>query len=203
MANFLSVATDELYRIFHLLNVKYFDSYLPEPMITIQSGARKNAQGWFTTYKAWSHKETEEALYEINMSAEYLNRNIIEIVGTLQHELVHYSNKLAEIKDASDNVHNKKFKSAAEKVDLIVEKSNSYGWGITACNPTLIKFITDEIQPNAEVFNFFRIIPEKPKAPKSQFKYECTTCGIKVYGKRDLGIVCSECNQGLVMEDDE
>jgi len=203
MSNVLSLAIEELYRIFHFLNDKYYDNYLPVPIITIQSGARKKAQGWFTNYKAWANAETEEDFYEINISAEYLSRGIHAVITTLQHELVHYQNQLLEVKDHSDNVHNKKFKTAAEKVDLIVEKSNSYGWGITSPNEKFIALIDNEIQPKAELFQVFRRIPQVPKAPKTQFKYECPGCEIKAYAKEGLFLKCGSCETALVMEDSE
>ena len=71
---------------FDVLNRVYFDSALPQIVITIMSSPRTN--GHFTVGKVW---RAEEGHYnEINISAEHLDRPIENIMATLCHEMVHY-----------------------------------------------------------------------------------------------------------------
>ena len=133
------------------------------------------------------------------MCAEYLNKTIHEIVCTLQHEMVHYANKIAEIKDCNGQIHNKKFKTLAESVGLIVEKSKKYGYGHTQCSETFTKFINNVIKPNAECFSYFRNVPLKDKETKepkekTQFTYICPKCEEKVKAKADKNIICGDCD---------
>jgi hypothetical protein len=201
--NFIGKALDELYRIFDILNRKYYESKLPYPMITIQKTKRSGNLGWFTLDKVWANKSTEDRRYEINICAEYLNGEIYEIVDTLQHETVHYANKISDIKDCNGQVHNKKFKRLAEQVGLIVEKSKKYGFGHTSCSDEFRQFIDEVIKPDIKAFEYFRNVPPKEKKEakeKKTFKYVCHICGAEVKAKKDKNIVCGECECQFEME---
>jgi uncharacterized protein with PIN domain/DNA-directed RNA polymerase subunit RPC12/RpoP len=195
--NYIGLALEELYRIFDILNKNYYSDKLTCPMITIQKAKRGGNLGWFTLDKVWVEKELEEKKYEINICAEYLNKDIYEIVDTLHHEMVHYANKIADIKDCNGQIHNKKFKTLAESVGLIVEKSKKFGWGHTQCSDTFKEFINNTIKPNMEYFNYFRNVPPKEKSEpkeKTQFTYVCPQCDEKIKAKKDKNIVCGECD---------
>ena len=66
--------------------------------------------GHFTVGQVW---KAEESHYnEINISAEHLDRNIENVMATLQHELVHFYCQINNIADTSHGgrYHNKNFK---------------------------------------------------------------------------------------------
>ncbi|MBS6954260.1 MAG: SprT-like domain-containing protein [Enterocloster asparagiformis] len=207
--NVVGTALNELYRIFDILNEKYYEGKLSPPVITLQK-ARSNNLGHFTLGKVWRQKEHDEdenlARYEINLNPLYLNAPVEQIVGTLQHEMVHYANAFYGVKDCNGNVHNKKFKALAEEVGLIVEKGKSVGWGFTEPDDTLLKFIRDTIMPDEKAFDYFRggdREEEKPPKNKTSFKYTCPGCDLVVRAKRDKRIVCGTCGCELEMEEDE
>jgi hypothetical protein len=201
--NFIGIALDELYRIFDILNKQYFSNKLPYPMITIQKTKRSGNLGWFSLDKVWANKNTEDRKHEINICAEYLNGEAYDIVDTLQHETVHYANKMLDIKDCNGQVHNKKFKNLAEQVGLIVEKSKKYGYGHTGCSDEFKEFIDETIKPNMNCFAYFRNVPPNEKkvtSEKKTFKYICPICGAEVKAKKDKNIVCGECETQFKME---
>jgi len=140
---------------------------------------------------------------KLHMCAEYLSRDGYEIVCTLQHEMVHYANKIAEIKDCNGQVHNKKFKKAAEAVGLIVDKSKKYGFGHTTCSEEFKAFIDESIKLNMECFSYFRNAPLKESTPKekTQFTYICPQCEEKIKAKADKNIICGECNVEFEMQE--
>lgn len=74
-----------LEQAFQILNKVYYNSTLPDVVITIQSSP--HAYGHFTIAPVWRTEENK--LHEINISAEYLDRPIENIMATLQHECVH------------------------------------------------------------------------------------------------------------------
>lgn len=205
--NYIGIALDELYRIFNILNNTYFNNNLPVPMITIQKTKRGGNLGWFTLDPLWEDKQGEEKKYEINICAEYLNRELHEIVCTLQHEMIHYANKLADVKDCNGQVHNKKFKNLAESVGLIVEKSKKYGYGHTSCSDGFKDFIENKVKPDEDSFVYFRniILTEKESKPKEKkiFNYTCPKCEEKIKAKKDRKILCVECECEFEMEDEE
>ena len=165
--NVIGIALDELYRIFNILNKDKFDENLPEPVITIQK-TKGTTLGHFTVDKVWKDKkvletnesatEEPEAYYEINIDPRWFgNRSAEEIVETLLHEMVHYCNKVNEIKDCSGNVHNKKFKTLAEAVGLVVEKGKSVGWGYTSLSDELKEYIQTNIKPDETHLNILEL----------------------------------------------
>lgn len=165
--NVIGIALDELYRIFNILNKDKFDENLPEPVITIQK-TKGTTLGHFTVDKVWKDKkvletnesttEEPEAYYEINIDPRWFgNRSAEEIVETLLHEMVHYCNKVNEIKDCSGNVHNKKFKTLAEAVGLVVEKGKSVGWGYTSLSDELKEYIQTNIKPDENAFEILEL----------------------------------------------
>lgn len=210
--NVVGTALNELYRIFHILNNDKFNGELPEPVITIQKG-RGNTLGSFTTSRVWVDKNNEEdeetSYYEINVDPRWFNtRTPADVAETLLHEMCHYYNKMNDIKDCSGNVHNKKFKSCAEKVGLVVEKGKGVGYGYTSMSEALRAYMDEVVKPSDAAFEYFRTAPVKASGggegngrKKSTFKYTCPECGQEVKGKRDMTIKCGICDVVMKMED--
>jgi predicted RNA-binding Zn-ribbon protein involved in translation (DUF1610 family) len=205
--NKIGIATEELYRIFEILNNKYFEGKLEAPIITIQKGKKSNNLGWFSTEKIWTNKAQDNKKHEINVSAEHLKDDVTDIVETVLHECCHYQNKVLDIKDCNGQIHNKKFKSMAEKVGLLVERDKKVGWGYTSCSAELKQFITDTIKPNGEAFSYFRTMvldTGKASTPREKtiFKYTCPQCGEEVKAKKDKNIICGDCKVAFKIEEE-
>lgn len=102
-----------LNKVFKLINEEYFNNELEVPTITIQSTV--GAYGHVSVNKVW-HNDTI-ATHELNLSADYLNRPIENIVATLIHEGCHLYALQNNIKDTSNRgiYHNKRFKALAEE----------------------------------------------------------------------------------------
>lgn len=216
--NVVGMALDELYRIFDILNRDKFNGSLSEPVITIQK-TKGTTLGYFTVDKVWKNKsdsdknnglvagdKEENAFYEINIDPRWFcTRTAADITETLLHEMVHYFNKVNDVKDCSGNVHNKKFKTAAESVGLVVERGKSVGWGYTSMTDELKEYIDTEVQPKDSVFEYFRagVIKAdttKKKRKKSLFKYECPKCGTIAKAKKDVKIMCGDCDCQMDIE---
>lgn len=217
--NVVGMALDELYRIFDILNRDKFNGSLSEPVITIQK-TKGTTLGYFTVDKVWKNKgdsdkndglaaedKEENAFYEINVDPRWFcTRTAADVTETLLHEMVHYFNKVNDVKDCSGNVHNKKFKAAAESVGLVVERGKSVGWGYTSMTDELREYIDTEVKPNDSAFEYFRagvIKPDttKKKRKKSLFKYECPKCGTIAKAKKDVKIMCGDCDCQMDIED--
>lgn len=211
--NVIGTALEELYRIFHILNEDKFDNVLPEPVITIQK-TRGRALGHFTLDRVWVDKnnveDEETSYYEINIDPRWFNsRTSSEVVETLLHEMCHYRNKMADIKDCSGQNHNKKFKSLAESVGLIVEKGNGVGWGYTSLSDELKDYIEEEVNPDDKAFEYFRSVKTNDDdsgtktKKKTIFTYTCPDCGQTAKAKKDVSIRCGVCDVDMIIEDDE
>ena len=80
----MSDVVTKLENLFDLLNAAYFENKLPKPVITVQSTPK--FYGHCSTKKIW--KSENDARYEINIGAEYLNRPSADTAATMCHEMV-------------------------------------------------------------------------------------------------------------------
>lgn len=196
--NHIGIATEELYRIFEILNQHYWSNKLPTPVITIQKSPRGNLMGWMTIKPVWVNKETGEVKLELNTCPEFFNRDLYDLCDTIQHETVHCFHALAEITDCNGNIHNKKFKQKAEEVGLVVNQSKKYGWGLTTPSDDFKKFIDEYIKPNQECFKYYRELPpkkEKGEGKNKTYRYVCPQCKEEVRAKSDEAIIkCGKCS---------
>ena len=176
----LKPVIDELETLFSKFNKAFFEGKLEKPVITVSPDHTRGAYGWCTAWKAWQDGTKEGGYYEINLCAEYLNRPFEETCGTLLHEMVHLYNLQVGVQDTSrgGTYHNKKYKEAAEKHGLTVEKDAKYGWTKTSLNDEAQAFV-DSLQDKK--FQLFRkSLPKLPGAAKtkqSTRKYVCPVCG--------------------------
>lgn len=199
-----------LEKMFRQINIDSFGGELEEPIITIQT--TPGAYGHVTIGKTW--KRGEEWRHELNISADWLNRPIENVVATMIHEMVHLYNIQHNIQDCSrgGTYHNKKFRDEAEKHMIRVDKSDKYGWTITSPTDELLEYILKQGWEEFEMNRGFGFglagssgakdgnsVPgaaqgskEKPKGSNSR-KYVCPGCGAIVRATRDLEIICKPC----------
>lgn len=169
----ISKMIEELYKAFDAANKEFWEDKLPRPMIIVSRKNKKHELGYITVNKVWKPVEEEggeiqqECRYELNISAEALERPVEEIVGIEIHEMVHEYNLVHDIKDTSmGQVHNKNFKKEAERVGLEVSKGTGVGFGITFPGVELMEKI-ESWSIDGSVFSYVRVgDPEKEKAPK-------------------------------------
>ena len=206
-------AAGYLNKLFDLLNERYFEGCLEKPVITIQSTPK--AFGHYTMYDAWS-VDNEKGMREINVGAGTLARPIENIVATLLHEMVHYFNDIAGIKDCSrgGTYHNKKFKELAEACDLLVDCHPTYGWTLTAPSDALIEFCLEHDLTEIRLtrHDLSMSIPTvigkgtslptdaMPKKKSSTRKYICPCCGMSVRATKEVRIACMDCGEQMVVE---
>ena len=158
----LKPVIEKLESLFSKFNEKFYNTELQTPVITVSPDTTKGAYGWCTAWKAWTigeqkkvadlstlTKEDLEAMkkddgfYEINICAEHLARPFEQVAETLLHEMVHLYNLQIGVQDTSrgGTYHNKKYKEAAEKHGLTVEKDAKYGWTKTSLNDEAKAFV--------------------------------------------------------------
>lgn len=217
MGTNIKVAIIELHEAFYNFNKKLFSNMLPEPAILIQNkGNKKNLLGWCSISPIWYNNVENEKKYEINIVAEYLNRDKYEIMSTLLHEMIHLHNMVNGIKDTTRNYtyHNKNFKYGAEAHGLIVTHDKRLGWSFTKLSEST-KRLVDSFDIKEEAFYLARkdfSITGSPirwddegeeiKKKSSSKKYVCPSCGIIVRATKDVNILCIDCDDELVLEDE-
>ncbi len=201
-----------LEKMFRVLNGKYFDGQLEEPIITIQSTPR--AYGHVTVAKSW--RKGQEHRHELNIGAGTLDRPIENVVATLLHEMVHLWNMQTGVKDCSRGgaYHNKKFKEAAERRDLHIEYDKYIGWSITEPTEKLLDFIIEQgwtdIMMGRNEWSFKPVsggsnnngnTDATPTGGKSHHrKYICPCCRNSVRATKALNIMCMDCREQMIVE---
>lgn len=131
---------EELGRLYDFLNKEFFESALSKPVITIMPEERKRHDvrvlGWFTAYKVWSEKNGERA-YELNVTADYADRSLLDIAETLLHEMAHQYAREHNIDDCSRSgfYNNKNYAKIASEHSLNVTKTEKYGFSMTSLKP--------------------------------------------------------------------
>ena len=201
-----------LVKVFKAVNEEYFDNELEIPTITIQSTV--GAFGHVSVSKLWTNGET--ATHELNLSADYLNRPIENVVATLIHEGCHLYAMQKNIKDTSNRgvYHNKRFKELAEARGLHIERHPRYGWTLTEPTEETIDFCISHDFEDILIFrkSFGSIAPvggsksgngaEAPKKirkPSSTRKYICPCCGNSFRATKNINVLCMDCNVQFVL----
>lgn len=187
----MSDVVAKLEALFDLLNMAYFDGILPRPVITVQSTPKY--YGHCSTKKIW--KSENDARYEINIGAEYLNRPSADTAATMCHEMVHLYCLEQEIADTCQKgrYHNKTFKVECEDRDLEVGYDRANGY--THTTPTEAFKKTLEDAGFVLEVPFARIPPKaKAKAEREKaHKYVCPICGQEVKTTAELSLICGVC----------
>ena len=208
----LSKDSELLENAYRLLNQEYFQGSLIDVFITIQSSPR--SYGHTTVQKIWKEAGDKNAgsYYELNISAEYLDRPIINVMATLLHEMIHIYCLENKIKDTSNGYryHNKKFKQEAEKRDLKMSYNNYIGWSITEPTGEFIATLEklDLLDLKLEHYRAGGVSDydvdvdghdkDRKKKKSSTRKYQCPTCKISVRATKDVYLICGNCKETLV-----
>jgi hypothetical protein len=181
----------ECERFISFLNT-HFSLNLPNNLLINIHKTSKNTMGYFTPEQNPEHytdskTENKTALNSITLSSYFLNINPYD---TLTHELAHFLNSIAKVKDCSSNqYHNKKFKAQAEKLLLKVNNTNK-GYADTQPTEEFNKML-EEYKPNYEVFKILQEHTDKEKKGSRLYLFTCSNECYKVRcGDRNLKAVC-------------
>ena len=156
--------TTSLQIIYDALNKKYFESELPEVILTIQTptkaSSRRSYDSWLYPFKWEDDKGVK--YHEINLDPRHFIKPMVEIAAMLHHKMIHLYCLEHGIKDTSRNFryHNDNFRMEAEKRGLICTKSDDMGWNQTDFSLDFAFFIGENFTD--DVFNIRRIHGDIP-----------------------------------------
>lgn len=163
-----------LEKMFRTINADSFNGELEEPIITIQS--TPTAYGHVSVAKTWKRKGEDR--HELNISADWLQRPIENVVATLIHEMVHLYNMQHDIQDCSRDILEKGWG------DIDMGRGCLYGlFGGSGGNSGKDGNGGSGAVPGADT----------PKKGNSR-RYKCPSCGALVRTTKDLHIICGKCS---------
>jgi len=190
----------EMYDFF---NKKLFNGELIKPVLTISPDEKNKAYGWITRDRLWKKDENDEGMYEINLSAQFLNRSISETASTLIHEMCHQWARANNFQDTarSGSFHNKLFKEIAEDHGLNAEYVHGRGWTATSLSEGTAKLLRGFIEKHPQTL-IYREMPIKVKRVRdvSVRKYVCPDCEVSVRATKAVNVVCGDCNKQMQEE---
>lgn len=200
-----------LEKMFRRLNEISFANELEEPIITIMS--TPGAYGHMTVGEAW--KVGESGKVEINISSDWLDRPIENVVATLLHEMTHLANYQRGIQDCSrgGTYHNRKFAEEAAKHMLQIDKSEKYGWTITSPTEALLDLIIAEGWTEFEMCRGKEWANARPGGSKTggtapgrgnakgnSIKHVCPSCGAIARTTKAIPLICGSCIKVMEVE---
>jgi len=184
--------------LFDLFNAHFYNGELTRPAITVSPDGGRGAYGWCSVDEIW--KTGDDTHREINLCAEYLDRPMPEVCGTMLHEMAHLYNLHHGIEDVSNNgyYHNKRFKDTAEAHGLVIEKHDKYGWTITTLTPEASAWLAEALGDDA--LHASRLPEGNGKGKKGgsksknrSIKYVCPECGTIIRATREVNVICGDC----------
>lgn len=205
----MSRAVGQLEKIYNTLNVDFFYSTLPVPIITVQS--KPGTFGHCSVSRVWKRKR--ENTYELNIAAEVLDYPIEETLDTMLHEMVHLYCREQGIQEVSrgGKYHNGKFKEQAERVGLTCYRTDKYGWNTTP-GDNLVAYALEkgwsEIKISRGFAGFIHTGPSGgaqhsgaatpgERRPSSTRKYICPGCGQSIRATKKVNVICGNCMEKM------
>ena len=182
--------------LYGYMNERLFNGELKELALTMSPDAKNKSLGWITDVKVWKEDKKDGGMYELNLSAQFLNRPISEIASTLIHQMCHQWARENGFKDTarSGSFHNKLFKKVAEEHGLNTEYVNGRGWANTTLNEIAERLLEEYVAHNPPRL-IYREMPVKPKRIRdvSIRKYVCPDCEISVRATKQVNVICGNC----------
>lgn len=163
----------------------------------IQTKGKTSFCAWFSP-NLWSTREGQ-LCHEITFTAENLARDVESIVATAAHEVAHLWAFSESVTDVSGNqYHNGEFKNRAEALGLChpYGRVPGRGWAVTAATEDLKQRITEELKPDYEAFNLFRLAYHaKPRATVKMLKWTCGCTTVRC--STELKAECWKCGEAF------
>ena len=182
--------------LYDYMNERLFNGELKELTLTMSPDAKNKSLGWITDAKVWKEDKNDGGMYELNLSAQFLNRPISEIASTLIHQMCHQWARENGFKDTarSGSFHNKLFKKVAEDHGLNTEYVNGRGWANTTLNESAEQLLSEYVAHNPARL-IYREMPVKPKRIRDAGirKYVCPDCEVNVRATKQVNVICGNC----------
>jgi predicted SprT family Zn-dependent metalloprotease len=187
-------------KIFDYMNQKLFGGSLPGCLLNF---SRKAKTYGFFAGDQW--QSGEEKTHEISLNPAHLARRpTVETVSTLVHEMGHLWQHVYG-QPGRGGYHNKQWAEKMESIGLIPSDTEAPGGKKTGDKVShyVLKGGPSEKafgeMPKEYLLPWVSVEVEKESKiiKKNKLKYQCPGCGMKVWGKPGLKIICGECVKQL------
>lgn len=171
--------TKGLSELYNCLNREFWSGELP-PIAFFISFAKTRV-----TWKIYFKPQ-----YKISVHCKLLKSCPEDLYMNMLHQMVHYRNRINDIKDTSrtDRYHNKKFEEEAKRVGLILEYTEINGYNPVGITKQTVKRIN-------KVFDYKQYLKnvEMDDMPEKMYTYKCPKCNRTVKAFSTNKIICGYC----------
>ena len=198
----------------------------PPLVMAIDNKCKSVVIAYVQTESLYDKKNCKKLQY-LGINPQYLDRDLKEVLATIAHELCHvYENEYIHI--PRNGYHDKKWEDLLKGCGLepkYMNKSKTSVSTVIPDNSCFTDFVDIFRQKYDKDSMFFNVVSYSQKYEKSmtddstdradnadkpmkkynrnKIKYVCPSCSSKVWGKPNLNILCSDCNEKFEAEDME
>lgn len=201
-------------KAFDFFNEELFQGALSRPMLCLTRNS--NIIGGYFSPDKWRN-ETGKTIHEIGLNANLMEENnIIKLMNILIHEMIHlwqHENNCS----GRGGYHNQAFADKAKELELSFQSPDGKETGdavathlkeggkaeLAVANmpedavfPWMANVIPPDGQPQPQPGQ--QKTPEKKRPPGSRAKYTCPQCGLNVWAKSGVRILCIECDKTII-----
>lgn len=187
--------------IFNHFNRELFASLLPPVMLVFSRGRSDRTRGHFAP-KRWSDGSAQ--LDEISLNPDALDQPAQAIAATIVHEMCHLWQSIHG-KPSRAGYHNAEWAQKMETVGLMPSNTGQPSGRRVGQQMTHYP-----IEGGAFLRAFAqlkRTLPfssgfkraAKSKGDRSKTKYTCPQCGVNIWGKVGLAVICGDCRVAFVI----
>jgi hypothetical protein len=186
-------------RIHRFFNERLFDGALPPVMLTFARSGKY--LGYFAT-RRWQPSDGGDPIHEIVLNPDFIAaRGHRDAVSTIVHEMAHQWQEVFG-HPSRRGYHNAEWAAEMERIGLVPSATGLPGGKKTGQRMT--HYIEEggpfakafEAMPDDWLLPFIGLAPLKETAKgQSKTKFTCPGCGVNVWGKPDLRVMCVDCQE--------
>ena len=210
--NLVELIPEEIYEIlewhYTLLNLQLFDGELNKCHFSISRIS--HSLSYCEPYKWMVKNKKNTARHEIVLTLKALRFNTEKFCALLVHQMCHlWQHQVG--KPSRSGYHNKQWASKMLSLGLLPtdngrRNGKSTGQSVTEMiieDGRFVKLFNDYQHKLCELnlvltsFAIHQMRQRKPKDGKSKKAYRCHQCGLVVWGKEGLDLICKSCNRTL------
>ena len=130
------------------------------------------------------------------------------ILSVLVHEMVHHWQHYRGENQPRGGYHNREWGTEMKRVGLYPSSTGEEGGRETGQQMShyvmeggLFEEAVKELLSGGVKLEYDSPKPNRPKAPKSKWKYTCPMCKQNAWAKEDRALICGDCRQNMRMEE--